>query len=240
MKQSEEKYEEADCWNTTVNSGSWFVVARKIAVHDLVQFVVRFLALVLVTALVSLFGAATLSRLMAAAASAAVSVVWVAELSSVAAVQGGLGVGGLEQRRVYRVVSVHCWAAPEIVLDAETHEGSRGAYKGVDFQVSAVAWVAFAVARSGPFGVVWEVYEKAVFLDAVLFAVPGLGVTFIQLVFRRTCASASVVVGANGAVVCVSVDAEAVIVVCSGRGGREGGQVTEGAGCRGHILPRLG
>ena len=34
--------------------------------------------------------------------------------------------------------------------------------------------------------------------------------------------------------VCVSVDAKAVIVVCGGRGGREGGQVAEGVGCRAH------
>ena len=76
---------EAQWWNNW-NSGSVSEVARRIDVHDLVEFVVRLLAFVLVTAFVSLFGAATLSRLMAAAAAAAVSVVWVAELSSVAAV----------------------------------------------------------------------------------------------------------------------------------------------------------
>ena len=174
-------------WENNWSSGNHWVVARRTDVHDLVEFVVCLLAFALVTPFVGLGGAAALSRLMAAAAAAAVSVVWVAEISSVAAVQGGLGVRCLEQRRVYGVVSVHRWTAPEIVLNAETYESSGGTNKGVHFQVSAVACVVVAVAsitfpiraRVRPLCIVREVYEKVVFLDAVLFGVPGLVVTFV-------------------------------------------------------------
>ena len=177
-------------WENNWSSGNYWVVARRTDVHDLVEFVVCLLAFALVTPFVGLGGAAALSRLMAAAAAAAVSVVWVAEISSVAAVQGGLGVRGLEQRRVYGVVGVHRWTAPEIVLNAETYESSGGTNKGVHFQVSsvarggrvveAVASITFPIrARVRLLCIVREVYEKVVFLDAVLFGVPRLVVTFV-------------------------------------------------------------